>query len=91
MSSIPTFVELFNNLKEGKLLGLKCNDCGTIACLPKNSCNNCGGRNLERTFLSGGSSRLTLPPTWPQWGMRRRRPTCDILKDDLYSTVGMRP
>ena len=47
MSSIPTFVEFFNNLKEGKLLGLKCNDCGTITCLPKNSCNNCGGKPRE--------------------------------------------
>jgi uncharacterized OB-fold protein len=61
---VPTFVEFFNNLKEGKLLGLKCNDCGTITCPPKNCCNNCGSRNLERTFLSGRGVIKTYTVTY---------------------------
>ncbi|MCS7143795.1 MAG: Zn-ribbon domain-containing OB-fold protein [Archaeoglobaceae archaeon] len=47
------FAEFFNNLKEGKLLGLKCRDCGTITCPPKNTCNKCSSRNLEKIVLSG--------------------------------------
>lgn len=47
------FAEFFSNLKEGKLLGLKCGECRAITCPPKNTCNNCGSRNLERVFLSG--------------------------------------
>ncbi|MCX8172791.1 MAG: Zn-ribbon domain-containing OB-fold protein [Archaeoglobaceae archaeon] len=47
------FVEFFNNLKEGKLLGVKCKNCGTITCPPKNTCNQCSSRNLEKVFLSG--------------------------------------
>jgi len=64
MSSIPTFVEFFNNLKEGKLLGLKCSDCGAITCPPKNSCNKCGSRNLERVFLSGKGTIKTYTVTY---------------------------
>lgn len=47
------FAEFFSNLKEGKLIGLKCRDCGTITCPPKNSCNKCSSRRLERVLLSG--------------------------------------
>lgn len=47
------FAEFFKNLKEGKLLGLKCKDCGAITSPPKNSCNKCGSRKLEKTLLSG--------------------------------------
>lgn len=48
------FAEFFKILKEeGKLLGLKCRDCGTITCPPKNTCNQCGGRKLEKVLLSG--------------------------------------
>jgi len=64
MSPIPTFAEFFNNLKEGKLLGLKCNDCGAITCPPKNSCNKCGSRNLERVFLSGRGAIKTYTVTY---------------------------
>ncbi|MEM0215431.1 MAG: Zn-ribbon domain-containing OB-fold protein [Archaeoglobaceae archaeon] len=47
------FAEFFSNLKEGKLIGLKCKDCGAITCPPKNTCNKCSSRNLERVLLSG--------------------------------------
>lgn len=46
------FVEFFNELMNGKLIGLKCLDCGEITCPPKSTCDSCGGRNLEKVELS---------------------------------------
>ena len=42
-----TFKEFFDKLDEGKLLGLKCKDCGKITCPPQTVCQECGGENLE--------------------------------------------
>jgi uncharacterized OB-fold protein len=47
------FVEFFEELLKGNLIGLKCKDCGAIICPPKSTCDNCKGRNLERVKLSG--------------------------------------
>ncbi len=47
------FVDFFNELLNGKLIGLRCVDCGTIMCPPKSTCDNCKGRNLEKIELSG--------------------------------------
>lgn len=48
-----TFQEYSTELKKNKLLGLKCNDCGTITCPPKMTCQECAGTNLEVYELSG--------------------------------------
>lgn len=42
-----TFAEYREGLKAGKLLGLKCNDCGTVTCPPRKVCASCGSENLE--------------------------------------------
>jgi len=47
------YVEFFNELLNGKLVGLRCLDCGTVICPPKCTCDNCKGRNLEKIELSG--------------------------------------
>lgn len=40
-------------LKQSKLMGLKCNDCGTYTCPPKMTCQECTGSDLEIVQLSG--------------------------------------
>ena len=40
-------------LKEGKLLGLKCNKCGAYTVPPKKVCMECGSEDLEIAQLSG--------------------------------------
>jgi len=47
------FAEFFENLKDGRLIGLKCKDCGAVTCPPKNTCNQCSSRKLEKVLLSG--------------------------------------
>ncbi|MEM0202823.1 MAG: Zn-ribbon domain-containing OB-fold protein [Archaeoglobaceae archaeon] len=58
------FVEFFNALLEGKLLGMKCKDCGAYTCPPKHTCNNCSSRNLEKVVLSGKGVVKTYTVTY---------------------------
>jgi uncharacterized protein len=48
-----TFQEYSKALKKDKLMGLKCNDCGTITCPPLMVCAECASTNLEIVQLSG--------------------------------------
>lgn len=40
-------------LMKNQLLGLKCNQCGTVTCPPQMSCSNCVSYDLEIMQLSG--------------------------------------
>lgn len=53
------FKEYNRALRKSKLLGLKCNDCGTITCPPKISCHECTGLNLDIVELSGKGKIVT--------------------------------
>ena len=55
-----TFKEYNKSLKRGKLLGLKCNDCGTYTCPPKMACQGCGSTNLEVVELKGKGNVVTF-------------------------------
>jgi uncharacterized OB-fold protein len=55
-----TFKEYNKSLKRGKLLGLKCNDCGTYTCPPKMACQGCGSTNLEVVELKGKGKVVTF-------------------------------
>jgi hypothetical protein len=48
-----TFKKYSEALKENRLLGLKCIDCGAIAAPPVMACRKCGSTNLEIIQLSG--------------------------------------
>jgi len=48
-----TFKEYNEGLKQNKLLGLKCQDCGAITVPPKMACHKCTSNNLEITELKG--------------------------------------
>ena len=39
-------------LRDGRLLGLRCEDCGATQGTPKAACPDCGSRNLEPVELS---------------------------------------
>jgi len=48
-----TFKEYNEALKENKLLGLKCKQCGTVTVPPKMVCWQCTSRDMEVVELSG--------------------------------------
>jgi uncharacterized OB-fold protein len=47
-----TFVAWREALRDGKLLGLQCNDCGSVTCPPRKVCAKCTSENLETVELS---------------------------------------
>jgi uncharacterized OB-fold protein len=48
-----TFKDYNEALKQNKLLGLKCKQCGTITVPPKIVCGNCASVDLDIVELSG--------------------------------------
>ena len=48
-----TFKEYNEALKENKLLGLKCQECGTVTVPPKMVCRKCTSPNMEVVELTG--------------------------------------
>ena len=55
-----TFKQYNEGLKQNKLLGLKCLDCGTITAPPKIACHKCTSNNLEITELKGKGTIKTF-------------------------------
>jgi len=53
-------VEYKKALKEGKLLGLKCEDCKQITCPPMAVCQRCGSKNMKVVELSGKGELMTF-------------------------------
>ncbi len=53
MAYVLKYSDYAESLKEGKLLGLKCNDCGTYITPPKLVCVNCMSENLMKVEMSG--------------------------------------
>ena len=48
-----TFKEYNEALKQNKLLGLKCQECGTVTVPPKMVCRKCTSPNMEVVELTG--------------------------------------
>jgi hypothetical protein len=55
-----TFKAYNEALKQNKLLGLKCQDCGAITAPPKIACSKCTSNNLEITQLKGSGTIKTF-------------------------------
>ena len=53
MEHILTFNDYNEALKENRLLGLKCKECGTITVPPKMACRQCASADMEIVELSG--------------------------------------
>jgi uncharacterized protein len=48
-----TFVAWRQALRDGKLTGLRCQDCGAVTCPPRKVCAECGSENMDITELKG--------------------------------------
>lgn len=54
------FKEYNENLKQGRLSGLKCSTCGEVFAQPRVVCAKCGGQDLEAVELKGGGTIQTF-------------------------------
>jgi uncharacterized OB-fold protein len=55
-----TFKDYNEALKENRLLGLKCQECGTVTVPPKMVCRKCASPNMEVVELKGGGKIQTF-------------------------------
>ncbi len=55
-----SYAEYEEGLRNGKLLGLRCQSCGRITCHPMPVCQWCGSRDMECMELSGDGELLTF-------------------------------
>ncbi len=60
MEAKLTFKEYNENLKQGRLSGLKCSGCGEVSAQPRLICAKCGGQDLEAIELKGGGAIQTF-------------------------------
>jgi hypothetical protein len=60
MEAKLTFREYNENLRQGRLSGLKCNGCGELSAQPRVVCAKCGGQDLEAVELKGGGTIQTF-------------------------------
>lgn len=53
----------YDGLEEGKLLGRRCKDCGTVEFPPVIACNKCGSTDVEWIEMSGNGemTEFSLP------------------------------
>ncbi|MBA7675467.1 hypothetical protein ES703_83702 [subsurface metagenome] len=59
-----TFNDYNEALKENKLLGLKCKECGTITVPPKMVCRQCASPDMEIIELKGRGKIQTFTPVF---------------------------
>lgn len=59
-----TFKDYSKALKQDKLMGLKCSDCGNITCPPMMVCAECASTNLEIVQLSGKGKIVTFTTSY---------------------------
>ena len=60
MEAKLTFKEYNDNLRQGRLSGLKCGGCGEVSAQPRLICARCGGKDLEAIELKGGGTIQTF-------------------------------
>lgn len=58
------FKDYSEALKENKLLGLKCRECGTITVPPKMVCRQCASPDMEIIELKGRGKIQTFTPVF---------------------------
>jgi uncharacterized OB-fold protein len=77
------FVVYNEALKKNKLLGLKCNDCGTVTCPPMMSCSQCASTNHEVYELSGVGKIVTFSTSYVAAEGRECELPCTIVLVEL--------
>ena len=58
------FKDYSKALKQNRLLGLKCSDCGTVTCPPMMVCCECTGTNHEIVQLNGRGMIVTFTTSY---------------------------
>jgi uncharacterized OB-fold protein len=53
MEYILTFEKFREGLRKGKLLGLKCNECGSYTAPPQKVCSQCSSEDMDIVELNG--------------------------------------
>lgn len=56
----PIVKKWYDALKEGKILGLKCRDCGVVEFPPVPICNECSSTDMEWVEMSGEGELITF-------------------------------
>ncbi len=59
MEGLPTFKEIREAVREGKIIGFKCRKCGHKSVTPMVYCFKCGGKDIERVELPSTGKVLT--------------------------------
>ena len=59
-----TFSAWKDGLKEGKFLGLKCNDCGAVTFPPRKVCSACDSENMDIVEVSRKGKIITYTICW---------------------------
>ncbi len=60
MEAKLTFKEYNENLKQGRLSGLRCAGCGEISAQPRIICARCGGKDFNVVEFKGGGAIQTF-------------------------------
>jgi uncharacterized OB-fold protein len=72
MKALISVEEYLSALKENRLLGCKCHECGFITAPPRWACRNCAAHNSELVELSGQGQIATFTavyvPTHHRYG-----------------------
>jgi len=75
-----SFKEYNEALKQNKLLGLKCNECGTITAPPKITCGECTSTDMDVVELSGKGEIQTFTTVFvPAEGREAEAPYIIVL------------
>jgi len=76
------FNEYNEALKQNKLLGLKCNECGQVSANPRMVCAKCGSTDLQVVELKGEGNVLTFTTIFvPPEGRESECPYTIVLVD----------
>ena len=59
-----TFSAWKDGLKEGKFLGLKCNDCGAVTFPPRKVCASCDSENMDIIEVARKGKIVTYTICW---------------------------
>ena len=67
-------------LRQNKILGLKCKDCGTITVPPKMVCEKCTSTNMDVIELKGGGKIQTFTTVYvPAGGREAEAPYITVI------------
>ena len=77
-----TSASFYRYLKEGRMMGVRCQQCGDLSATPRPICRACHSQDLEWTPLSGRGELTTFtaisiaPTVMAEKGFGRNNPYC---------------